>query len=180
MRLNLEKRTLLIVSAFSLTASLIIFAIILPTVNYINKLNTDTADLRNYLEKKYEKTIRLRTSVEDIQNIKQATTDYPQYIFNTGNELKLITTFENLAQKNKVDQKIENSNLDRITNQRITLNLNINGSYNNILNYLADLENLNYFIIVEQLQMSPLVDRFNPTSTTTVNLHLNLSLYASQ
>ena len=78
-------------------------------------------------------------------------TDYDRYIFHSGNELNLITDLENIAIKNKVAQKIESSNLDNITNNTVVLTLKTSGTYSNVLNFLADLENYNYFLQMKKI-----------------------------
>jgi len=178
MRLNLEKQTILLVGIFATVIITIILGIILPTVKYIKKLNDETTALKEYLEKKYQNTINLRTSIKKIEEIKTIVAEYPNYFFNPGDELKLITTLETIATQNKVNQKIENTNLDQPNHNPIKITLTISGNYNQVLKYLADLEKINYYINVENIQLTNAnKPKEENTSTTPTNLYLDLSLY---
>lgn len=157
----------------------IVFLIILPTVNHIGELDKDTYEMRLDLEKKYEHNRNLRTVLKELEKAMEATSNYNNFIFKSGQELQLITQLENMANKNNVIYRVNNSNLDNITNQRLTLSLNISGTYNNTLNYLADLENFHYFININRLYLIPLQDRLNPNNTSTVSMDLDFSLYAT-
>lgn len=181
MRLNIEKQTIVIVSVFSGIILLIVVGVIIPTTQYIKRLNDETTTLKNYLEKKYETTAHLRSSVKQIEEIKLAVTEYPQYLFKPGDELILITALENIANKNKVTQKIESSNLDQKASDLIKVSLSVNGKYENTLKYLSDLEKSNYFINIEKIQLTNAGTKpGESTSSTPTNLYLNFSLYVNK
>ncbi len=181
MRLNIEKQTTVTVGIFAGIILLIVLGVIIPTARYITRLNNETTDLKDYLERKYENTTHLRSSIKQIEEIKQVVNEYPQYFFKHGDELSLITALENIATKNKVAQKIENSNLDQKATDLVRVSLSVNGRYENTLKYLSDLEKLNYFINVEKLQLTSagLKPGENASSTPT-NLYLGFSLYVNQ
>jgi|GEM_PF-1357992 len=181
MRLNIEKQTMLTVGIFSGIIIVIVLCVILPTARYIKLLNNETAQLKEYLEKKYENTTNLRSSIKKIEEIKSVVEGYPQYFFKQGDELKLITTLENIALKNKVTQKIESSNLDQPNHNPVKMTVAINGDYERVLRYMTDLEKLNYFINTERIQLGAagLKPGENASSTPT-NLYLDLSLYEAQ
>lgn len=181
MHLNIEKQTIITVGIFSGVILLVILGIILPTAQYITRLNNETSTLKDYLERKYETTAHLRSSIKQIEEIKLAVNEYPKYLFKPGDELALITTLENLASKNKVTQKIENSNLDQKASDLIKVSLSINGTYENTLQYLSDLEKINYFTNIEKIQLTSAgVKPGENASSTPTNMYLNFSLYVNQ
>ena len=112
-----------------------------------------------------------------MEKIKSKVQLFPQHIFRRGDELKLITALENIAAKNKVSQKINGSNIDKVNAPTINISLSISGKYSNVLNYLADIENMRYFISAPQAQMYSTVDPSSKTETTYMNLEL--ALYAA-
>ena len=172
--LNTEKKTILILTIFSVVTLAIIFGIIFPTVRYIKNLEQDTSVMREYLEKKYENTRTIRTSKKKIEEIESIVATYPNYLFYRGDELNLITSLENLANNNKVTQRIDNSNLDKPGNI-ITLSLTINGDYQNIIKYLSALEKEKYYFIITNLQLSSAFNQQNNnTNATTMNLDIIL------
>lgn len=174
LNLNTEKKTVLILTIFSAVTLAIIFGIIFPTVRYIKNLEQDTSSMREYLEKKYENTRTIRTSKKKIEEIESIVATYPDYLFYRGDELNLITSLENLANNNKVTQRIDNSNLDKPGNT-ITLSLTLNGDYQNIIKYLSALEKEKYYFIITNLQLSSAFNQQNNnTNATTMNLDIIL------
>lgn len=181
MKLNLEKRTLLIIGLFALLTIAVISGVIIPTVRSIQKAVDDTQELRNYLEQRYERIANLRTSIKKINQIRAQVAAYPDHLFTRGQELDLITTLERLAAKNNVTQKINSSNLGKLTDNRITLSINITGSYPQTMRYLADIEALPYFLNVTKLQLTSAATRFNQAGPNNqpASLNLDLSLYVN-
>ncbi len=172
--LNTEKKTLLILIIFSVVTLVIVFGVIFPTVKYIKNLEKDTDAMRRYLEKKYENTRTIRTSKKKIDEIQSIVSEYPNHLFYRGDELNLITSLENLANSNKVTQRIDNSNLDKPGNI-ITISLTINGDYQNIIKYLSALEKEKYYFIITNLQLSSAFNQQNNnTNATTMNLDIIL------
>ncbi len=178
MKLNTEKRTIIILTIFSVITLIIIFQIIFPTIRYIKNLEQDTNNLREYLEKKYENTKTIRTSKKKIEEIKSTVAKYPDYLFYHGDELKLITTLENIATRNQIIQKIDNSNLDKL-DDKLNLSLTLNGDYQNILKYLSALEKENYYFIITNLQLSSAFSPQNNNTNATI-MNLDLILYVNQ
>lgn len=165
------------VATLTLAIAFITGAVIVPTIKHIKELNRGTYELRLYLEKKHERTRNLRSSLKQIAEIKKETADYGRHLFRSGNELYLITTLENIANKNSVAQRINGSNLDNITANRLTMSFSLTGNYANILAYLNDLESLPYFINTTRVFIAPGAERNGAANQTVLNL--DISLYVS-
>ncbi len=178
MRLKQDQKLLIFIGVFGAFAILIFAGVIIPTVSYIKQADEDTNNLRIYLEKKYDRSVNAHESVKQIEKIKNDVATFDEYIYRNGNELKLITLLEDLALRASVTQKIVSSNLDQVTNQRVTITLSLIGTYQNALTYLAHLEQAPYFIAINRLSLTPVTDRTDP-SKSLVNLNLDLSLYAA-
>ncbi|MFA5770922.1 MAG: hypothetical protein WC894_05515 [Patescibacteria group bacterium] len=178
LNLNTEKKTIIIVIFFSIITLAIIFGIIFPTIQYIKNLEKETTGLREYLENKYENTRAIRTSKKKIEEIESIVTKYPDYLFYHGDELKLITSLENLANNNHVIQRIDNSNLDKL-GDTLNLSLTLNGDYQNIIKYLSSLEKENYYFIITNLQLSSAFNQQNNNLNATI-MNLDLILYVNK
>lgn len=174
---NTEKKIITAVSFSGLLALAIALAVIWPTANYIKKINDETYNLRSYLEKKYENVIHLRSAVKNITAVKETVASFTGHIFHAGEELKLITELENIAARNHVTQKIDSSNIDKITDNRISIGLSASGNYRDLLRYLADLEQSPYFLNIEDLIFSPAGERAGDPASA--GLRLNINLYVS-
>ncbi|HRY36705.1 MAG TPA: hypothetical protein P5230_02375 [Candidatus Magasanikbacteria bacterium] len=141
-------------------------------------------EIKNYLqelERKSRGSQNLKEALARVRNTKATMNDYEKYLFRSGQELDLITDLENIAAKNKINQKIESSNLDKISDNTITLNLRASGSYKNILSYLADLENYDYFLQITSLDLNPVYDLKNPDNSVgaLTDLRISLKLYVN-
>lgn len=181
MKLNFERQTILTIAVFTGIFAAVIGGVIFPTMNYIKNLNLETEQLKTYLEKKFESSKHMRTAVSRVEELQVIVNDYPQYLYQAGNELELITTLENIATKNKVQQKIASSNLDQTNIKKIEIAMNISGEYKNVLKYLSSIEAAKYFLNIEKVQVTTAGANPNDTTTTNqANLYLELSLYVNQ
>ena len=172
----LEKRILFSIGFFVVLVGLIVGLVIVPTVQQIRQIDRDTYKLRLTLERKNEQVTSYRLAVKQIERLKKEMPPFNDYLFMSGEELKLITTLESLASKHNLTQKIVNSSLDNITNQRVQMSLSLNGQYIHSLAYLDELEHLPYFINVSHVGITPYTDR-NNTSTNNVIMNVDFNLY---
>lgn len=177
MRSFFERRTLFTIIGFILVVFAIGGGVIFPTYRYIRQIDRDIYNLRLTLERKNEQATNYRFAIKQIKKIELTMPPFSDYLFVSGNELELITTLETLASSHGIIQRINSSNLDNITNQRILISLSVSGPYEEVLNYLNHLEHLPYFLNVNHLNLTAFFDRAKPTPTNQVNLNLDLSLY---
>jgi len=180
MTLDLTKKIIAWVGALSLLALIIIFGIFVPTLSYIKKTADESYKLRVFLEQKYEQSLRSRITRKKLGEIKSSAVNFYPFLFKSGDELKLITFLEILSAKHNIAQTINNSTLDKTGgNRTANISMSLGGSYANILKYLAELEASDYFIYINQMQLSPAFTRSGETTPTT-NLNLTIELYVNQ
>lgn len=179
MRSTKEKRILILIGGGFLLALVIIAVVLIPTIRSIQQANRQVYELRLYLEKKYERSVHARAAIKQIEQIKVSMVGLEKYLYHRGDELKLITLLEDLSNRHHVTQKIVASNLDAPSNQRVSMNLNLIGSYRNILEYLQSLEKADYFISVNRLYLSSFVERGNPTADPQTSLDIEFTLYVT-
>jgi len=134
------------------------------------------------LNKKHLEISSLRDSLQQIKNINEDISIYNKYLFTKGNELKLIEDLENLAIKNKVAQKIVTHNIDNKISEILEITLSIDGLYSDAIKYLYDLENYDYFINIERIELLPKISVASEISPNNppVNMRLKISLYAKE
>lgn len=171
---------MLVIIGVGLTLALIIIgAVVIPTVKSIQQSNQEMYDLRVYLEKKRERSSKARSAVKQLEQIRDKVAGLDVYIYKSGEELQLITMLEDLANRHAITQRITNTNLDKVTNQRVTMALNLTGSYQRTLEYLRDMERAPYFISINRMVMTSFVDRSKPGVEPQVSLDLEFSLYVA-
>ncbi len=179
MRISLEKKIFTTLVVFTAGILLVIIAIIFPSARMLFNLSNKSAATRMNLEEHHTEPINLRGLIQDIKTLKNTTATYPAHLFKAGDELTLITMLEKIAAQTNVNQKIENSNFDAITNQKASVSLTATGPYQNIVRYLETVENMPYFIVPEQITLSPSEAGDTAGSDTNVSLHLVLSVYVN-
>ncbi|MBI5729374.1 MAG: hypothetical protein HY983_04025 [Candidatus Magasanikbacteria bacterium] len=178
MRIALEKKIIAAIIALAGIVVFIIAGIIIPTIRYIRELDRETYELRVYLEKKYERSLSIRSTLKQAEAISAELAHIPDRLFREGDELNLITELEAIAAKNIISQKIVSSNFDNVTNRRITISLAIAGSYRDTLNYLTDLENERFFIAITRVTLTPTPGQ-NRVADAGVTMNLDISVYVS-
>ncbi len=179
MKIGLERKIFITLILFALGILVIIIAIIIPSARMLLTLRDRGAAARLDLEQHHTEPVNVRSLIQDIKTLRITTSQYPSHLFKAGDELKLITALEKVAAQTAVNQKIENSNFDAITNQKASVSLAVTGHYQNVLHYLESVENLPYFIIPEQITFSPREAGDAASKDTEVSLHLVLSVYVN-
>lgn len=176
--LSYEKKVIIAIGIFLAVVFIIGLGTIYPTIIRIKTVNHDALDLQVYLEKRYENARQMRNSIKQIKGIQEAVAHYNQYLFFTGDELRLITDLENLANKNQLEQRIENTNFTMDSSRHLNIGLTITGDYQQLLQYLADLESRDYFLNITQLHWTGLP----PTASKSnrAQMRLQISLYVNK
>jgi Tfp pilus assembly protein PilO len=173
----LEKRILITIAVFVGIAGLIVGAVIFPTILQIRQIDRDTYNLRVSLERKNERATGYRLAVKQLDRLRKEMPSFSNYLFTAGEELRLVTTLESLATRTGVTQRITNSSLDNIANQKIQISVAVSGSYHKVLVYLDELENLPYFLNVTHISFTPFYDKNDPNVTDGVIMNIDFNLY---
>lgn len=180
MTLNSGQKIIISVVTLALLTVTILVLIIIPTISNIKETANEIYELRTYLEKKYQDSLKTRLTKKKLEQIKQNSTDLPVHLFNVKDALKLIQILETTANNNKVEQKINYSNLDKIKPQtKVEIDLTISGQYLNILNYIQAIETMTYFANIENIRLTPNYDSRGQT-TNNANANLIIGIYVSQ
>lgn len=179
MRIDLTKREILKIVLLIFILAALVAGMLWPTVLNVQSTTGETVDLRGYIEQKYDQSILSRVTKRKIEDIKKEYPDLSRHLFRKGEELKLITYLEGMALVNNLAQTINSSNIDKVTDNKVMLSMNLTGDYDNILKYLVDLESSEYLLNIEKLQLTPIYNR-NGQNTEDANLYLTLGLYVSR
>ena len=179
MNLNLKQK--IVLSNLLIGAALLIIAgwIIYPTIKQIINLKQDIGNIQNQTQERYERTQKLKRSLKELTNVKQTTEQIAQGFITSDEDLVLITTFENLANQYHIDQTLnlnlteENKNKADKSNARIFPNyyrlsfLN-QGSFSDQLAYLGAMEQLPYYVIIENLNFEQRKNTDNLAPNTVI------------
>lgn len=172
LRITKEKQTVVFLGIFLILIIAISTQVIWPTINYIKDMTAETTSLYNYINQKNESSRVLKISKSKIDEVSQSLESYKSRLFYREDAIKLIGVLENIAQKNGLVQKIQNSDLDQIKGNYVHMSIMTTGSYDNSLHYLTDLEKTEYFIQIQSVNIS--VNRSEQKEEIIMNLDLLL------
>ena len=155
---NLSIRNKMIATflAYSLLIFFIIYFIIFPRVKFIRENGREIIERRVFLEEQYIRARNFKENNEEMKLVDADIQKLDEVFVNYDNDLQFIETLEKIAIDNNVNQKIS---LGAIKNEeisefeKITLEISANGNFLNIMNYLIDLETLNYYINISSLDI---------------------------
>jgi hypothetical protein len=167
---------------FTAISAVIVVALIAGAFIIQNIIVSSSLSVNEQIERLNKKRLtaeNLRENLALAKDVKTQITDYDNLLLPPGNELELITDLENIAAKNKVNQKIIASNLDNYANGKIEITTNISGTYADVLKFIADLEKYKYLITVEHIDFSPNPNFTGDNSQPLASLRIQFSLYAN-
>lgn len=165
-------------SSPAVISMVIIFFITYPTISYIQDIKEKITEQHRDLEIKYQNAKQLKKNSEKINQLQDKLVVLDDIFVKQEQELGFITTLENIATKNNIDQKI---NLIKATpktskqtsktppEESMGFDINASGSYKNILAWLLEIEQLTYYINFESLNI-------NTTSTEINNTTENITI----
>jgi Tfp pilus assembly protein PilO len=156
--LNLKQKILASLLFFIGFVVAIVFFAIIPAVKDIKKIKYDIQAERMDLEEKYLKGQSLRNLSEKLKKVEEKTDQLNNVFIDKKENFQFITNLENLAERNKVSQKI---NLSKFANETdvyetVPVKISAQGAVGNILSYIRDLENLDYYMNIFNLELTAL------------------------
>lgn len=135
----------------------LIFGVIIPSVTKMKSANEQIELGREKMERLLGEGQSVTENQKNLARVKSEMAVLDNVWLKTGEELKFITDLENKAADNGIEQTIvfDNTLFAAGTEIKIIpLGLDISGSLANLLNYLADLEAFDYYININQLQIT--------------------------
>ncbi len=158
LKFNLKKKIYLSLLVFLIIILILIIFIVVPTIRDIKNMSNKIEEQRLDLEKKYIKGQSLKQLAENLEKIEPELVKLNQIFINQNRELEFITTLEEIAAKNNINQKINLGAVSAAENQNFkksTLQLYTSGSFTDQMNYLLSLEALNYYININSIDLNP-------------------------
>lgn len=156
-KLSLKNKIILSIVSAALFIVGISYFIILPTIKNIQKMESDVDAIRLDLEKKYIKGQSLNKLSNNLKKTELKLDNLDTIFINHNRALEFITTLEEVAVNNNITQKINlmtDKALAENQYKKIPLQIMITGNYANVLQYIIDLETLNYYININNIDMS--------------------------
>ena len=155
--LNFKKKFTYLGLIFIAACLLIIYTTLNPSIDAIKIKRTEIVTQKIEMEQKLNKEKNMSNLSAKVRKIEPQADRLASVYINQNRELEFITTLEGIASANNVAQSL-NLDLDKSNTSSgyntVPLEINISGSYNNLLAYLISLETMNYYINVTNWQFS--------------------------
>jgi Tfp pilus assembly protein PilO len=185
--LGFKKKIFISLVIFILILGSLIYFLIIPSINEIKKIETEINNQRIDLEQRYIKGQSLRQLTENLKKIEPQISVLDEIFILQDRELEFITSLEELATRNNVEQTI---NLDLSQDkkesgyQTLPLQLTAQGNYLDLMNYLINLESLNYYININSISLSSsgsakLSPIINTPEIQPVSVNVNMIIQAN-
>lgn len=178
MKINARKK--IILTLLALVGLILVLFVGIFFINLkIKNTEQDINDFLTSLENQSCRTEDLRSALAKIRDTQKKVEKYNEFLFQKGDELRLITDLETIAAKNNMTQNIVNSTLDNKASNIIEITIDVAGNFENALKYLLALERHPYFLNIKNLEFYPTGESAKDAESLLTNLRLHLTLYAN-
>lgn len=156
--MSIRKKTIIMVSIIVAAISAIAIFVIVPTIKNIKDISLKINSMKLEVEKNYDNRITLRNAIEKLKKIQAATEDFMDICIKEKEELNLITSLEDIAERYGLAQEI-NLIYDKETvvaqeKNQVGIQINLKGNYLDIIKYLYDLRRMPYYINLSSIAVN--------------------------
>jgi Tfp pilus assembly protein PilO len=156
------------------------YFITMPSVAEIKKMQSEIDAQKIDLEEKYQKGQSLKRLTESLKVIEPRLELLDLVFINQNRELEFITALERIASERNVSQKITLAPPQQLPGKQLkssALQLAVGGDFIAVYDYLSDLETLNYYINIGNIELiagtapAPnLIDDGRPAGLISMNI----------
>lgn len=155
--MNIKRKITILVLIIIAITGLIIYFIILPTINDIQKISQSIYAEKVDLEKKYQRGQLLRKTIEEFKQIEPEKERLKSAFIVEGQELEFITTLETIANSFNLVQSLQlrpSQGKKEKNYYLLPLQITTQGNFTDTLKYLKKLEGLNYYFNSSAIKIS--------------------------
>lgn len=167
----------------------IYYFVIIGTMNNIKEIRGNIISEKINIEKNISQEKNMSELSAEVKKIEPQMKKFSQIFINNNRELEFITQLENIASKHNIKQKLSLQSLEIDEGNgddyyfEVPIDLETSGTLGNLINYLAELESLTYYININNISIgsyavSGSASRISNGSNATPsnkNIVLNLS-----
>lgn len=156
--ISLKYKILAVNSGLILALVCGVYFVVLPSLREIDRIKNDIYLERLDLEQKYQRSQSLKKLSANLKSIEGKIENIDQVFISQNRELEFITTLEQTAEKKHVTQKIilgkaQTAIGDKFY-KKIPLQIQAQGNFVDLVQYLQGLETLNYYINIKSIEFS--------------------------
>jgi hypothetical protein len=148
------QRKAIIIIGLTLLTSIGLFVIMgYSSIKEIKNLSLQIEEQRSQLEELYIRGKNIKQTLQQYHEIKPTINTIDNIYVKRGEELKFITTLENIANVQGINQEPKIVSQPNNSNT-LQLELTTTASLNRIIKYLIGLESLDYYINIDTIRLS--------------------------
>lgn len=165
------------------------FFVITPVVTDIRTLQTGIEETKALLETDHVKARQMRRTLQELPDIERELENYTGAFIEVGSELAVITELESLAAKHKLTQTLKATFTDVKPSPSgrpstalpyYSFSFMTNGTFTDQMNYVRDLEQLPYYLIIDGFDWQKGNTKSGETTTSQVTLRFEGKIYATK
>ena len=152
-----SKKIYVNLAIYGLIVVLAIYFLLLPTIADILSLREQIIDQKITLERNLNRERDIIKLVNKMNRIKPELAKLDQAFINSSREIEFINTLEGLAGENNITMNISLNETGEKANdifEKINLTIQTQGSFENLLKFLADIEKMNYYININYFEFA--------------------------
>jgi type IV pilus assembly protein PilO len=155
-KLGLKEKILLINLVLLGISGCLVYFLILPNIDDINKIKKEIDAQLIDLEVKYQRGQSIKKLNANLKKIEPEIATLDQAFIKESEQVNFITSLEELATKNNLKQKLTMGKAQKSKNsfKKIPLQISLEGSYLPLLSYLHSLETLNSYVNISSIEIS--------------------------
>jgi hypothetical protein len=152
--LSLKTRLVILICAMATAGGLIVALILLPTAKHISNLGQQIQQTERFMGREYERTRQLRKSIANLEAVTEDTRIFERAVIRPGEELRVITELEALAETHRIDQSLDVQFAPGAGKKlaSFTFTFTNRGAFPDHVQYLKTLEQLPYYLFIDKLE----------------------------
>lgn len=148
-RINNKQKIFYHILISTIAGLILVYLVILPVVDDIKLLRAEIINQKIDLEKKLSQEKNMSKLSDKVEKIEPRLESLNEIFIDINRQLEFITTLEGTADRHNVSQKIAfdpSSGTRELNYIKAPLNITAQGSFNDLINYLVEIEKINYYI----------------------------------
>lgn len=177
--LPLKYRLSAAIGLILLAGAFIVAGIVFPTAKRITALGEEIYETKKFIEKQYQRTKELKKSILNIDEVEQATRIFARTAIQPGEELRVITELEALAEAHHIAQSL--SVRFNPGDPSFTFSFSNRGEFPDMIRYLRSMEQLPYYVFIDRLSWQrQILSRRSDVPEGALVLSFDAKIYMAQ
>lgn len=162
--LTIQKKTYILLALLIVGIGAGVYLGILPALTQLTEVRARIHDQRVQLAVFDQERSNIEETRRDYNSIESSINELSQSFITETDLVEVIATLEDLAKQNNVEHNLSIiTTPDKNADKRFAFNMIITGNWSDVLGYVADLERLQYYVLMHDLHFTTMADAVSLT-----------------